>query len=98
MLKTEGSADDALASWFWNFRTSSAFKWYFDCAGHCSALLFWHGNQAPVSITAIARSELIAAFARLTRIWIKVGAAIHTVGLRLGRRLSVRLSGIGQDH
>jgi hypothetical protein len=41
-----------------------------------------------VSFSAIAQSELIAAFAGLTRIRIKVGAVIHTVRLRrtaLGR-------------
>jgi hypothetical protein len=40
---------------------------------------------------------LIAAFARLARIWIKVGVAIHTVRLRVGRRLGVRLTGVRQD-
>jgi len=84
-------------SWFWNLRTSSAFKRQFDCAGHCSALLFWYGNHAPVSFSAIARSELIAAFAGLTPIRIKVGAAIHTVRLRVGRSLGVDLSGVRQD-
>src|SRR6516164_4668128 len=79
-------------------RTSSAFKRQFDCARDCSALLSWHGNQAPVSFSAIARSELIAAFAGFTRIRIKVSAAIYTVGLRVGRSLSVCLSGVGQDH
>src|SRR5262249_17093798 len=56
---------------FWSLRTSSAFKRQFDCAGHCNALLSWHGNHAPVSFSAIARSELIAAFAGLTRVRIK---------------------------
>jgi hypothetical protein len=77
-------------------RTSSAFKRQFDCPGHCNALLSWHGNHAPVSSSAIARSELIAAFAGLTRIRIKVGAAIHTIRLRFGRSLGVRLSGVRQ--
>ena len=35
--------------------------------GHCIALLSWYGNHAPVSFSAIAQSELIAAFAGLTR-------------------------------
>jgi uncharacterized protein YjbJ (UPF0337 family) len=54
---------------------SSAFKRQFDCAGHCNALVSRHGNHVPVTFSAIARSELIAAFAGLTRIRIKVGAA-----------------------
>ena len=65
--------------------------------GHCIALLSWYGNHAPVSFSAIAQSELIAAFAGLTRIRIKVGAVIHTVRLRVGRSLGVRLSGDRQD-
>jgi hypothetical protein len=40
---------------------------------------------------------LIAAFAGLTPIRIKVGAAIHTVRLRVGRSLGVRLSRGRQD-
>ena len=75
--------------------TSSTFKRYLDCTVHCVALLSWHGNHAPVSFSAIARSELIAAFAGLTRIRIKVGAAIHTVPLRVGRSLGV--SSVRQD-
>jgi hypothetical protein len=78
-------------------RGNSAFKGYFDCAGHCDALLSWHRNHVPVSFSAIARSKLIAAFAGLTCIRIKVGAAIHTVRLRVGRHLGIRLSGIRQD-
>jgi hypothetical protein len=62
---------------------------------HRSALLA--GNHAPVVLSAIARSELIAAFAGFTRIRIKVRAAIHTVRLRVGRSLGVRLSGVRQD-
>ena len=77
---------------FWSLRKSSAFKRQFDCAGHCNALLSWHGNHASVRFSAIARSELIAAFAGLTHIRIKIGAAIHTVRLRVGRSLGVRLS------
>src|SRR5262249_475991 len=42
------------------------------------------------------RSELVAAFAGLTRKGIKVGAAIHTVSLRVGRTLGARLSGVRQ--
>ena len=62
-------------------------KVYFDRAGLCEALLSWHGNHAPVSSSAITRSESIAAFAGLTRKGIKVGAAIYTVRLRGGRSL-----------
>jgi hypothetical protein len=68
-----------------------------NCAGHCNALLAWHGNHAPVSFSAIAQSELIAAFAGITRIRIKGGAAIHTVRLRIRRTLAARLSGAHQD-
>src|SRR5215467_7161678 len=78
-------------------RTSVVKKVYFDRAGLCEALLSWYGNHAPVSSSAIARSELIAAFAGLTRIWIKVGAGIHTVRLSVGRSLGVRLSDARQD-
>ena len=31
-------------------------KVYFDRAGLCEALLSWHGNHAPVTLSAIARS------------------------------------------
>jgi hypothetical protein len=72
-------------------------KVYFDRAGLCEALLSWHSNHAPVTFSAIARSELITAFAGLTRIRIKVGAAIHTVRLRAGRSLGACLSGVRQD-
>jgi hypothetical protein len=92
---------ERLSLGYWSLRpfgrTSSAFKRYFDCAGHCSALLSWHGNHVPVSFSAIAGSELIAAFAGLTRVWIKVRVVIHTVRLRVGRSLGVRLSGVRQD-
>src|SRR5215813_6446574 len=77
--------------------TSVVKKVYFDRAGLCEARLSWHGNNTPVCFPAIARSELIAAFAGLTRIRIKVGAAIHTVRLRGGRSLGARLSGVRQD-
>src|SRR5262249_30298820 len=78
-------------------QTSVVKKVYFDRAGLCEAFLSWHSNHAPVPFSAIARSELIAAFARLPRIGIKVGAAIHTVRLRAGRSLGARLSGVRQD-
>jgi hypothetical protein len=72
-------------------------KVYFDRAGLCEALLSWHSNHAPVAFSAIARSELIAAFAGLTRIGIKVGTVIKTIRLRVGRSLGVRLSGVRHD-
>jgi hypothetical protein len=50
----------------------------------------------PVSFSAIARPDLIAAFAGVTRIRIKIGAAIHAVRWTVRRSLRVRLSGIGQ--
>ena len=81
---------------FWSLRASSIFKRQFDCAGHCNALLSWHGNHAPVSLSAIAGSELIAAFAGLPRIRVKVAAAIYTIRLKVGRSLSVSLSGVRQ--
>jgi hypothetical protein len=59
-----------------------------------TTIVLGHGNHAPVSFSAIARSELIAAFAGLTRIRIKVSVAIHKVRLRVGRSLSVRLIGV----
>ena len=51
------------------------------CARHSSR----HGNNPPVCFPAIARSELIAAFAGLTRIGIKVRIAINTIRLTVGR-------------
>jgi hypothetical protein len=85
---------------FWSLRPverPSVFNRYFDGAGQCNALLSWHGNHLPVSFSAIARSDLIAAFAGLTRIWIKIGAAIHTVRLRGGLSSGIRLNGVRQD-
>ncbi len=72
---------------FWRLRGSSAFKRQFDYPGHGCALLLWHSNHAPVRLSAITRSELIAAFAGLAGIRIEVGAAVHTIGLRGGRSL-----------
>src|SRR5215467_8771180 len=77
--------------------TSVVKKVYFDRASLCEALLSWHDNHDPVRSSAIARSELIAAFAGLTRKGIKVGGAIHTVRLRVRRSLGARLSGVRQD-
>jgi len=85
---------------FWSLRPverPSVFNRYFDGAGQCNALLSWHGNHLPVSFSAIASSYLIAAFAGLTRIWIKIGAAIHTVRLRGGLSSGIRLNGVRQD-
>src|SRR5262249_7222449 len=72
-------------------RTSVVKKVYFDRAGLCEALLSWHSNHAPVTFSAIARSEQIAALAGLTRIRIKIGAGIYTIPLMVRRSLGVRL-------
>src|SRR5262249_7028864 len=77
--------------------TSVVKKVYFDRASLCEALLSWHGNKAPVSRSAITRSELIAAFAGLTGKGIKLGAAIQAVRLRAVRSLGARWSGVRQD-
>src|ERR1043166_5518374 len=86
---------------FWSFtpvkRRSSVLKRQCDRAGHCSALLRRHGNYAAVSFQAIARSELIAAFAGLPRVRIKLGAAIDTIRLMVGWSLDISLSGRSEE-
>jgi hypothetical protein len=63
-------------------------------APHCS---FGTATMRPSVFRQFPRSELIAAFARLTPVGIKIGVAIHAIRLRLARSLSiVRLSGVRQ--
>lgn len=73
------------------------FKGQFDRAGFCEALLLRHGDNAAVGFPAIARSEFVAGFTRLTRIGIKVRTAINTIRLRVGRRLRSDLGGGRED-
>jgi len=75
----------------------SVFERQFDSAGHRNTLFPRHCSPMAISLSTVAGTQLIAAFARFSGIRVKVSAAIHAVCLRVRGRLTLCLCGIRND-